>query len=101
MFLLKDGSKAEPEEVDFLSRAHRYHGFQKPKNCGEGQTSQRGVLVSAPGSFWVSRFLIWSAPKPTRNTASNAGRTSSFRSCSLAPAIKPNKAITSVMASRK
>jgi hypothetical protein len=65
------------------------------------QTPHWGGLVSPPGGFCVSRFLIWSAPKPTINTASSAGRTSSLRSCSFAPAIKPNRAMTSAIASRR
>src|ERR1700683_2862068 len=60
----------------------------------ETLSRQRGVLTlgSVPGDLCVSRFLIWSAPKPIINTASNAGKTSNLRSCSFAPAINPNRA---------
>jgi len=52
----------------------------------------------APGG--AIKFFITSAPKPIRKTENRAGITSSFRSCSRAPAISPISAAANAMARR-
>src|SRR5882672_10461429 len=102
--------KDEEEKVNSRGNRGRYRGCDTRVCLGlMPKTTVEKSLCSVPrlmhrrhyavSDFVVRRFLIVSAPKPTRNTAISHGSTSSCSNSSFAPATSANTAMKSAATS--